>query len=191
MEKLLKELVERIESAAGTNLTAVVLYGSAAAGEFHPEYSDLNVLCVVQRLDSAAVAGLGAAARWWAAKGHPAPLLFTAEELRRSADVFAIELMDIREKHRLLYGSDVVSGIEVPRTLHRLQVERELRVHLIRLRQALLTAGDDRKALLALLTRAASSLITLLKHALLALGETPPREKRGIVERAAELFAFD
>ena len=43
-EKLTSEFVEKIRAAAGDNLLSVVLYGSAADGEFHPEYSDLNLL---------------------------------------------------------------------------------------------------------------------------------------------------
>jgi predicted nucleotidyltransferase len=33
-EKLINEFVERIRGAAGTNLLAVILYGSAAAGDY-------------------------------------------------------------------------------------------------------------------------------------------------------------
>ena len=47
-EKLTSEVVEKIRAAAGDNLLSVVLYGSAADGEFHPEYSDLNLLCLVR-----------------------------------------------------------------------------------------------------------------------------------------------
>ena len=47
-EKLISEFVEKMKAAAGDNLVSVVLYGSAADGEFHPEYSDLNLLCLVR-----------------------------------------------------------------------------------------------------------------------------------------------
>ena len=48
-EKLINEFVERIRGAAGTNLLAVILYGSAAAGDYVAEHSDLNLLCVLRR----------------------------------------------------------------------------------------------------------------------------------------------
>ena len=44
MDKLLQDLVERLRKAFGTGLEAVVLYGSAATGELHHHFSDLNVL---------------------------------------------------------------------------------------------------------------------------------------------------
>ena len=47
-EQLLNEFVERVQGAAGEDMVSVVLYGSAAQGDFHPEYSDLNLLCFVR-----------------------------------------------------------------------------------------------------------------------------------------------
>jgi len=37
-EAIVNEFVEKMKAAAGTNLASVILYGSAAQGEFHPEY---------------------------------------------------------------------------------------------------------------------------------------------------------
>src|SRR2546427_7246175 len=102
MEKDLAELVERLKSAIGANLKTVVLYGSAAAGDFQPQHSDLNVLCVLDRLDGAELQKLGPTPRWGEKKGHPAPPVFWLEELQRAADVFSIQLLDIQEEHPLL-----------------------------------------------------------------------------------------
>ena len=48
-EKDLSELVKRLKQAAGENLSAVVLYGSGVDQDFR-EHSDLNILCLLQRL---------------------------------------------------------------------------------------------------------------------------------------------
>src|SRR5215472_1365183 len=104
MEKGLKELVSKLAAAAGTNLKSVVLYGSAASGEFNPKHSDLNVLCVLEDLDPRALAVLNPAVTWWARKGHPAPLIFGLDELQRASDVFALEFLDIKAHHRILWG---------------------------------------------------------------------------------------
>ena len=191
MEKELSELVEKLKQAAGANLRSVVLYGSAASGEFQPKHSDLNVLCVLGRLDAAELAKLNSATSWWARKGHPAPLVFTLEELRRSADVFAIELLDIKTSHRMLHGEDVFSGLEVPMNLHRHQVERELHTNLIRLRQAFLAAPGDTKALGRLMNESVSTFVALFRHALIVLGERPPQGKRAAVDALARLLGFE
>src|SRR5713101_180251 len=191
MEKDLAELVERLKSAIGANLKTVVLYGSAAAGDFQPQHSDLNVLCVLDRLDGAELQKLGPTARWWEKKGHPAPLVFGLEELQRAADVFAIELLDIQARRRVLYGDDVIARLTVPMHLHSQQVERELRANLIRLRQGFLVTPRHLKTLLGLMTASVSTFAALFRHALIALGEPAPESKRAAVERLATKLGFD
>jgi len=136
-EKDLQELVSRLKLAAGENLRAAVLYGSAVDHEFH-EHSDLNVLCLLHRLGGADLENLRPVGLWWWRNGHPPPLLFTLAELRNSADVFSIELLDMKARHRMLEGADFLAELEVPMARHKLQVERELRTNVIRLRQSFL-----------------------------------------------------
>ena len=191
MEKLLNQLVEKMKAAAGTNLKSVVLYGSAASGEFHPKYSDLNVMCLLERLNAAELESMNPAGQWWASKGHPAPLVFTVEGLRAAADVFAIELLDIKANRRMLFGDDVFAGLDVPMKLHRQQVERELRTNLIRLWQNYLAFPLKPKRVLDLMTASVSTFVILFRHALIALGEQPPKAKREVADRLAQLLGFD
>lgn len=191
MEKQLDQLVSKLKQAAGANLKAVVLYGSAASGEFHPKHSDLNVLCVLERLDTFELEKLNPATVGWTRKGHPAPFVFGLEELRQSAHVFAIELWDIKAARRVLFGEDVIAGLDVPMTLHGLQVERELRTNLIRLRQHFLASPSDAKSLLRLMTVSTSAFVTLFRHALVVLGEPPPPQKREAVNSLEALLGVD
>jgi predicted nucleotidyltransferase len=195
MEKELKELVDKIKAAAGTNLKSVVLYGSAASGEFNPKHSDLNVLCVLEELDPQALAVLSPAATWWARKGHPTPLIFSLDELRRASDIFALEFIDIKAHRRILWGQDIFASLEIPMGLHRVQVERELRTGLLKLRQRYLAAPSDNKGVLALMTESVSSFASLFRHALLALDEYTaerlPHRKREIIGSLAKLLDFD
>ncbi|SPE25896.1 conserved hypothetical protein [Acidobacteriia bacterium SbA2] len=190
-EAQLTELVSKLKKAAESNLLSVILYGSAATDEFHPEHSDLNVLCILRDLSSRELSKLGAASVWWAKKGHPAPLFFTPEELHHSADIFAIELLDIKAARRVLYGEDLIAQLEVPTERHRMQVEREFRNNSLRLRQHyVLLAGDSGKTL-ELMLSSISTFAALFRHALLALGEEPPTTKRATLERAGMALGFD
>ena len=56
-ENKLQELVTRLQQACGENLMSVVLYGSAAREDFHEEFSDVNVLVVLQHLKANFVCG--------------------------------------------------------------------------------------------------------------------------------------
>ena len=190
-EKELTELVKRLKEAADGNLSAVVLYGSGADHEFHEGQSDLNILCLLNRVDGTAVANLRSVGRWWWRKGHPTPLVFTIEELRHSADVFAIELLDIKQHHYTLLGEDYFADIDVPMTFHHLQVERELRISVIRLRQASLRSRGRRSELAELMIASASTFAALFRHSLIALGEAAPDSRRDAADRLATLVGFD
>lgn len=177
MEDQLSELVRRLKSVAGNNLKAVVLYGSGVTNEFSAKHSDLNILCVVDRAGSQELERLHPAAEWWMRRGNPAPLVFTFDELQRSADVFAIELVDMKLRHRMLHGDDFFEQFEVPLRLHALQLERELRTNWLRLREAILAAPEKRKAHLAIMMSSVSTFCALFRHALWALGSPMPATK--------------
>ncbi len=185
----LAALLERLQAAAGDNLVSLLLYGSAARDRFD-RYSDLNVLCVLQRLDAAALDHLRPAFEWWSGRGHTAPALFTGEELVRSADVFPIEFLDIQAHRRVLFGPDPFADLKIPLDLHRVQLEHELRAKLERLRQAYLVATRDRDRL-DLMLDSMSSMLTLFRHALLALDGTHLHDRRAVLDGVAARFSAD
>lgn len=191
METKLTGLVNRLKAAAGNNLKAVVLYGSAVTGEFSSKHSDLNILCLVEQAGTVELEQFHAPAEWWMRQGNPAPLVFTFDELRRSADIFSIELIDMKLRHRMLYGRDFLETFEVPLQLHWLQVERELRTDWLRLRQAILAAPSKRKVRLGIMLGSVSAFCVLFRHALVALGQEMPASKREAVEAMASLTGAD
>lgn len=190
-EQDLKDLVTKLKDAAGSNLLSAILYGSAATDEFHEGHSDLNILCVMRTLGRDDLSKLSTPAAWWVKKGHPAPLFFTLDELRHSADVFAIELLDIKAGHRILHGEDLMTSIHIPMDRHQLQVERELRNNTLRLRQHYLRYPTDSKKTLELMTASISSFAALFRHALIALGEESPAGKRATLDRLGAALGFD
>ena len=190
-EQNLRDLVTRLKNAAGGNLLSAILYGSAATEEFHEGHSDLNILCVMRSLGRDDLGELHPASAWWAKKGHPTPLFFTHIELHDSADIFAIELLDIKAAHRILHGEDVVASLYVPMDLHRLHVERELRNNTLRLRQHYVRHPADSRKTLEPMTSSISTFAALFRHALIALGDIPPTTKRGAVDRLGSVLGFD
>ena len=190
VHEALKNLVERLHEAARDNLESVILYGSAARNDFHEAHSDLNILCIFRSLRATDLARVSAVVKWWTTAQHqPPPLFFASAELRQSADVFAIELLDMQQSHRVLYGSDVIAGISVPMNLHRVQVEHELRTLLLKLRQHLLREAANPHELGAVLAKSFSSALTLLRHTLVAFQEQPPSAIKDVFARVAALTA--
>jgi hypothetical protein len=190
-EKKISDFVSRLRTAAGANLESVILFGSAVAGDFHPEFSNVNLFCVIRDSSFAALQALSPAVKWWDAQKQPPPLFMTHEEIKRSVDVFTIELIDMQQHHRVLFGEDVVQGLSIPANLHRVQVEYELREKLALLRQQLLLASGNDSRLWELLLRSVSSFATLFRHALIVLGQAAPVGKREAVQTLSKQIGFD
>ena len=188
----LTELVKRLREFAATNLECVILFGSAARGDFREGHSDLNVVCILRSLSVEELGRLAGVVKWWCVEQkEPAPLFFTHEELRQAADVFAIEILDMKQGRRVLYGEDLVAKIEVPMNLHRLQIERDMRTVLLKLRQHYLRAPGNAHDLAPVLRKSFSGVLTLLRHTLMAFGEAPPEHAKEIVERTAAVTGAD
>jgi hypothetical protein len=115
----------------------------------------------------------------------------TRDEIARSTNVFTIELLDMQQHHRVLFGEDVLQGLSIPANLHRVQVEYELREKLTLLRQHLLLASGNESRLWELLLRSVSSFATLFRHALIVLGHNAPVGKREAVQALSKEIGFD
>jgi predicted nucleotidyltransferase len=191
MERDLTQLVEKLQKTFGDRLTAVVLYGSAAAGDHHAKFSDYNILCVLSKVTPLELGEAETIFHWWRGRGNPSPLLLSEHELRTSTDCFAIEFHDIKERNRLLAGRDIVGELVLERTFHRAQVEHELRAKLLRLRQKAAGMLSDKDLLRRLLADSLSTFCVLFRHALLLSGMEAKFAKREVIEQAREAFGLD
>ena len=113
MDKLLTQLIGKLQKAYAERLISVVLYGSGATGDHQADFSDLNILCVLSEITLRDLSAGEDIFRWWREQGSPSPLLLSEHELVNSTDCFAIEFHDIQLQHRLLHGKDVISGLAV------------------------------------------------------------------------------
>lgn len=181
LEKKLSVLVKRLKTAFGDQLVSVILYGSAAAGDWNEHASDLNVLCVLNRIGAPQLEKAEPVLRWWRQQDNPAPLLLTAEELQNSTDSFPMEFTDMREHRRVLYGADPIQALDIDRSYYRVQVEHELRTKQIRLRQKAAEAISNSGRLLRLLTDSLSTFCVLGRHALILSGNHSLWNKREII----------
>jgi len=190
-EKKIEDFVNRLRQAAGANLESVILFGSAVAGDYHPEFSNVNLLCVIRDSSFAALQALAPVVKGWDALKQPPPLFMTRDEIKSSVDVFTIELIDMQQHHRVLFGEDVIQGLSIPPGLHRVQVEYELREKLALLRQHFLLASGNDARMWDLLLRSVSSFATLFRHALIVLGHRAAVSKREAVQALAQQVKFD
>ncbi|MGD0437739.1 MAG: nucleotidyltransferase domain-containing protein, partial [Bryobacteraceae bacterium] len=119
MEQKLEELVDRLRKAHSQTLVSVILYGSAAGGDHHGQYSDVNVLCVLTEVSPAGLGASEAVFKWWRGQGNPSPLLLSEDEVRNSTDCFPIEFHDMQEQRRVLFGQDVIASLVIDKSFYR------------------------------------------------------------------------
>ncbi len=183
-----EDLVQKLEQALGSGVRSVVLYGSAAAGDHVGKRSDYNVLVVADTLGLKELLALSKPSAAWRKAGNPSPLFFTMERLQKSADVFPIEILDIKESHRVLSGEDVLDQIEVHTENLRLILEHQLKSSLIRLREGFLLTEGKSKRVLELMIDSISTILVLFRAALrIYQDEVPPRKMDALSALASHL----
>jgi predicted nucleotidyltransferase len=187
----LKELVTKLERAYHDRLISVVLYGSAASGDHHAKFSDLNVLCVLKEITPRELGEGEPVLRWWREHGHPSPLLMSEEEAHNSADSFPIEFRDMKDHRKVLYGMDVVAQVKIDTKFYRAQVEHELKSKLFRLRQQGAQVLSDPAALLRLCLDSVSTFCVLARHALVVAGVDAKTQRRAVVRQLGETLLMD
>jgi len=102
-----------------------------------------------------------------------------------------MEFHDIKERHCILFGENVIANLEVDNRFYRAMVEHELRAKMLRLRQKAGGVLSENDLLLRLMADSVSTFCVLFRHALLLGGEQPLFGKREVVEAASNRFGVD
>ena len=176
-----QSFIDDLKSTHGSNLASVILYGSAAAGDFVPNRSDYNILIALNHITPKDLREAHACVREWNRMGHPIPVYFTVSELKNAADVFPIEFHQMTEAHKVLYGVDVLEGLNISDKFLRHQIEFELRSKLLLLRRQYIPASASDDGLKRLMGESLASFAALFRAVLLLHGTTPPSTKHEIV----------
>jgi hypothetical protein len=186
-----EQLAEQLAISLAGNLKCVALYGSAAAGDFVPGASNFNVLVVADRLDVAALNAASPAIKEWSHLGHPTPLFFTTQQLAYSTDAFPLELLDIQQSRRILWGADLLADMMIDSVHLRRQIERELSGKLLKLRARYLVAKHDHEAVNDLMLNSLSTFLVLFRAALRLYQPAVPDVKLDALHALAKHISFE
>ena len=190
-QEAFNHLIGDLRATHGDNLACVVLYGSAASGDFVQIESDYNLLIALERITPEDLRLAQAPMREWQRLGHPLPVYFTFAELHDAADVFPIEFYQMERARVVLYGRDPFETVRISDENLRHQTEYELRSKLIQLRRLYIPASASVSSLRDLMSDSLSSFATLFAPVLMLHGEEPPVLKREIVRACARLLGLD
>ena len=190
------DFVALAETVFGEQLESVIVYGSLLKETFTPGASDVNVLVVVAEGHEPRLRELGRRGKRLLRTHRITPLVLTRREFISSADVFPMEYLDIVETHKVLYGPDVTSELEIGQENLRHETEHQLRGSLVTLRQLAVAAGRPRPFRKLLLRRRLEewygSLAAILRGLLRLHGVSPvPVHSEALVKEINRVLGLE
>src|SRR6185295_1901649 len=191
VSETLDQLIKNLREAHGENLSSIVLYGSAAAGDHVESRSDHNLLIALTRITTRDLHAAHSAMREWEKLGQPIPVYFTVAELQDAADVFPIEFYQMEQARKILYGRDPFEFVQISPANLRHQTEYELRTKLIQLRRLYIPASASIARLSALMSDSLASFAALFRAVLILKEEEPPVAKEDSVRATVRSLGLD
>lgn len=180
--------IQKLKDVYQQDLISAILYGSAVSGEFVDKHSNLNLLVVLKNTD---LENLKKAARVINKFNMINPLFLNEDYIVNSTDIFPIEFLDIQENYLVLYGKDVLKGINIDIRNLRFQCEQELKSKLINLKQLYLRINKDKTALRNLFFKSFTSILHILRNVLRLKAKLPAYKKEDILKELVSEFQID
>src|SRR5262249_24696198 len=188
LERQIETYSMEVTRALGSQLLCLAVYGSAAGSDFFEPHSDVNVAVVVPAVTIDVLEMLAPVVMRWEKRRFATPLLIEQDFLQRARDAFPMELDDIRRQHRLLAGTDLLTGVTVDPGAVRRQCEKEARGKLLRLRALYLATAGAPSAHERLMLESLKSILIFLRHLLHLQGHDAGMGYREVLAKGQEVL---
>jgi|WetSurMetagenome_2_1015567.scaffolds.fasta_scaffold00792_1 hypothetical protein len=173
------------------NLISVIVYGSAAGVEFDRKRSDVNLLIILSSLTLPLLEQSAGCQEKWMKKRFSRPLFMDKEYVFRSLDSFPVEFLAMKNSYVVVYGEDVLAGIEIPKKDLRLQIEREIKGKWLHLMREWLEARKNPARLERLIGISLKDFSPIFKSLLHLKGLPIPRDKKSLFADVAKTCSID
>jgi len=190
-KKAIQPYLNKLLELHQENIISIFVCGHLATGDYVHKHSNINLFVILEHLALKDLKKSLTLVSKGINKKITAPLFLTRKHIETSTDVFPIEFLEMKENHLLLYGEDLLSGLEINPANIRLFCEEQIKGKLIRIRQAYLEIGLKRKGIEALLKESLSSLTPVLRNLIRLKGKTPPSAREQIYIQLANEFDLD
>lgn len=186
-----EELTHKLYALCGDNLKSVILYGSAAAGDHLGRHSNYNIIAILGRLNAQDLRNLGGSVEAWMKNGNPAPIFISWQDFQKSDDTFPIEMMDMKEHHKILHGQNPFNGFSLNADNLRIELEHELKSKAMTLRTRFILTRGRSKEIQELVIESLSAFLVLFRATLRLYGEKIPAHKIDILPLLRKHIDFD
>jgi predicted nucleotidyltransferase len=184
-------IVDDYKQLFGDDLVSIILYGSAATGEYIPGKSDINFMIVLSERGIDALERTFKVIARWQKRNVATPLFLTEDYIRTSLDAFPVEYLNFQKAYEVAYGKDILKDLTIDRRFLRLQCEREIKGKLLLLREAFLETQGRGRHLQQLVAQSVRAFIAIFCGLLYLEGKELPRDSRQVVRQVCETFELD
>jgi predicted nucleotidyltransferase len=188
---VVSQFSDSLVDSLGENLAAIILFGSAAGGEYVEGRSDINILIILHNARVVDLTVIMEAGRKYAKKGLGIPFVFEKEHIETSLDTFPIEFSDMKKRHILLYGNDPFADVQIDRTNLRYQCEREFKSILVNIRRGFIQTGGKKENIESLLSGSLSSVLAACRGLVWLSGHTPPDAVESLLSEVQNIYKAD
>ncbi len=153
--KKIDKFIQDIKKVFNQRLKSVFIYGSKANIETDKLTSDIDIMVIAENVTGDDLKKCAPAVKKWMGTGcpcrifdkekNPLPVFMGEREWFNSTDVYAMEYSDIKDNHRIIYGENLISSINIKKEDLRLQCEAEMKNLLMRFRKHYLLFSNNPK----------------------------------------------
>lgn len=190
-EEVFEDITADYVGVFGGDLVSILLYGSAAGGDYRPGHSDLNFLIVLTEAGIERLDRTFKTVERWRKRRVAVPIFVTETYVQSSLDVFPIEYLDMQRRHVTVHGRDVLEGLSFDPEHVRLQCEREIKGKLLLLREGFLETGGKGRRLKELIAQSLPAFAAIFEALLYLQGAEIPTRKADVFKQGAESLELD
>ena len=184
MREPLRLFTQRLIDHAGEKVLSLTLYGAVLAGEFNSKRQTVSSVLVLKEIDLHALRNLAAEGHKFGKSAIAAPLVMTPAFIKASLDSFPLELLEIHQRHLVLFGDDYFEKLIFAEDHVRLQCERELKAIAIGIRQGLVAGSGRESSFGAVAEQAAPALMRTLRGLVWLKGAKEPKAWPALIAEA-------
>ncbi len=184
VENGLEKFSQQIADALKDDLICSALYGGIVKREYH-RTSDVNVILIFKSISVEVLDKIAPYVREAWQNIRLVPMVLSEEELKASANVFAIKFIDIQKNHVILSGRDVFADLNISRDHLRFLCEQSLKNELLRLQQFYLNGNHRPELIETRLIQTISAIVMDLRVMLrLKTGQSPKENNKEAITQA-------
>lgn len=187
----MEKFIDNLKNILQERLISVFMYGSKVKYSQELVKTDMNVMVIVKNLSGSDLRACSEIVNKWMKAKNPIPVFMDREEWFHSSDVYAMEYADIKAEHRILYGEDLISDLNVDPDNIRFQCEQETKNLLMRFRQFYLENAHSPKRLKNSFVPLAKTCNAIFKAILRVKFTDIPSEKEDIIKKLAEISGLE